>query len=535
MPYGKLSRTKTPQTQPIPGREASMKENHAGGFVFTIDKWARLERFLILGSDSNSYYQKARDLTRENSQIVNECFSEDPENTIRVIRRISLLGLAPKVDPAIFACALGACHPDEKARQHAYRVCPDVLRTASHLFQWMRYCRELGKGSGRGFKRVLANWYSGKDTDKLAYQMIKYRDRQGYNHKRAIELAGRGAGDDEARKHLYLWARGKEFDKDKLPNQVRAHIQAMENSYILFLPKHIALNKLPWEALPTSALNDPNVWDFMVPTMGLTAIVRHLGKMTSIDAITRKSYNHVVERILNPENIKAARVHPFALLQALCVYKAGRGIKGDLKWNPVGAVVDALETAFYMAFQNVEPTNKRILLALDVSGSMTSPIFNSFLTCREASAAMALVTMATEPNCEIVGFTSKGSRGYGGAAKLTPLDISPKDRLDQAVKKISGLSFGGTDCSLPMRWAQANKKQFDAFILYTDGETWAGPEHPTESLRNYRIATGIPAKSAVIAFTATEFTIADPNDAGQIDFIGFDASAPSVLSSFIGK
>jgi 60 kDa SS-A/Ro ribonucleoprotein len=46
---------------------------------------------------------------------------------------------------------------------------------------------------------------------------------------------------------------------------------------------------------------------------------------------------------------------------------------------------------------------------------------------------------------------------------------------------------------------------------------------------------GIPAKSAVVAFTATEFSIADPNDAGQIDFIGFDASAPSVLSNFIGK
>ena len=34
------------------------------------------------------------------------------------------------------------------------------------------------------------------------------------------------------------------------------------------------------------------------------------------------------------------------------------------------AIVDALDAAFYTAFENVEPTGKRLLLALDVSGSM---------------------------------------------------------------------------------------------------------------------------------------------------------------------
>jgi 60 kDa SS-A/Ro ribonucleoprotein len=35
-------------------------------------------------------------------------------------------------------------------------------------------------------------------------------------------------------------------------------------------------------------------------------------------------------------------------------------------------VIDALDTAFELAFHNVEPANQRIMLALDVSGSMST-------------------------------------------------------------------------------------------------------------------------------------------------------------------
>ena len=46
-------------------------------------------------------------------------------------------------------------------------------------------------------------------------------------------------------------------------------------------------------------------------------------------------------------------------------------MKGSLTWQPVSQITDALEDAFYAAFDAVEPTGKRHLLALDVSGSMS--------------------------------------------------------------------------------------------------------------------------------------------------------------------
>jgi 60 kDa SS-A/Ro ribonucleoprotein len=94
------------------------------------------------------------------------------------------------------------------------------------------------------------------------------------------------------------------------------------------------------------------------------------------------------------------------------------------------------------------------------------------------------------------------------------------------------MQFGGTDCALPMTWALKNRVGADAFVVYTDSETWAGG-HPVAALRKYRNKMGIPAKLVVVGMTATEFTIADPDDAGMLDVVGFDTVAPGVISQFV--
>ena len=126
----------------------------------------------------------------------------------------------------------------------------------------------------------------------------------------------------------------------------------------------------------------------------------------------------VVRKLGDAALLKRARIHPLAVLIAQKVYAQGRGEKGSLTWQPVSKIVDALDAAFYATFQNVEPCGKPVLLALDVSGSMDgSMIAGSCLSAREASAAMALVTAATEPDCEIIAFSAAAwSRRHGVAA-----------------------------------------------------------------------------------------------------------------------
>ena len=202
-----------------------------------------------------------------------------------------------------------------------------------------------------------------------------------------------------------------------------------------------------------------------------------------------------------------------------------------LSWAPVGEIVDALDEAFHLAFENIEPTGKKHLLALDVSGSMTCGAIAGVpgLTPRVASSAMAMATARVEKDFAAVGFTS----GNGGAGTgLLPLSITGKQRLDDVLKVVDNLPFGGTDCSLPMIWAKENKVPVDTFVIYTDSETWAGKVHPFQALREYREKMGRRAKLIVVGMTATRFTIADPNDPGMLDVVGFDAAAPRVMADF---
>ncbi len=279
----------------------------------------------------------------------------------------------------------------------------------------------------------------------------------------------------------------------------------------------------------------------MLPTLGLTALVRNLGNMTRIGAIGPLSSAErlVVARLNDETAIRKSRLHPFAILQAMRVYAAGRAVRGANAWTPSQPVLDALDGAFYKAFANVVPTGKRHLIGLDVSGSMGDAYIGSVLSARDASAALALVTMAVEERVHVAGFTSAGhaSRLFGGKwgggqAALTPLAISPRQRLTDAIKVVTDLPFGGTDCALPMLYALEKRIKVDVFTVITDNETWAGSVHPVEALRTYRKKTGIAAKLIVVGMTSTGFSIADPNDAGMLDVVGFDAAAPAVMADF---
>jgi 60 kDa SS-A/Ro ribonucleoprotein len=532
--YARIMSKSVPQSEPLDTRQV---QNNASGFVYQIDDWSRLDRFLILGSDSSTYYQTAQKLTRENASCVTACYDKDPRKTVAQIVSVSVEGRAPKNDAAIFALAIGAAHSDVKVRQIALAAMPQVCRTATHLFQFVETVRSLGRGWGPTLKKAVAKWYNDKPVDALAYQVIKYREREGYTHKRMLQTAHPDPGKDPARTNLYKWIWGK--DVGNLPSIIQAHRAAMDKdtskSMRLAL---VEAYKLPWEALPTECNKDPDYWAAQLPTIGLTALIRNLGNLSRIGLIKPLSgaEKAIAERFQNEEDLRKSRLHPFTILQAMSVYSSGHGFKGSGTWDVSRPVVDALDKAFYKSFKNVEPTGKRHLIALDVSGSMTSPFGGSVLSCRDATAALALLTMSIEPQTHVVGFTSGGhSRGGWGSSAITPLKISPRQSLNDAIGVISNLSFGGTDCALPMLYALEKGLEVDVFSVYTDSETWAGSAHPMEALKRYRKQTGINAKLIVVGMTSTGFSIADPKDGGAMDVVGFDSGAPAVMADFARK
>jgi 60 kDa SS-A/Ro ribonucleoprotein len=202
----------------------------------------------------------------------------------------------------------------------------------------------------------------------------------------------------------------------------------------------------------------------------------------------------------------------------------------------------ALDKAFYDSFKVTKSSGKRFYLGLDVSGSMGSQISCAPMSCLQASVAMALVTMNVEDFCDVRMFSDGTNHNFGfgrsSAVRAASKDLLAKApitvgmTLPQAVERMSGMSFGSTDCALPMVDALARKVKVDCFVTYTDNETWAGSIHPSKALEKYRQGMGIDAKLATVGMTSTGFSICDPNDAGSVDVVGFDANTPSFISNF---
>jgi 60 kDa SS-A/Ro ribonucleoprotein len=536
---------KTPQSAPIPG--TSQVRNDNAGYVWAVDDWARLDRFLVLGSEGGTFYVTERALTRDNAEAVLRCIAADGARAVARIVAVSEAGRAAKNDPALFALALAAKLGDEPTRRAAHAALPRVARIGTHLFHFAEYVKALG-GWGRGTMRAFARWYNDMEAGRLALQAVKYQQRDGWSHRDILRKAHPVASSD-AHQAIYAWmvkgwdAVGDEPHPDRILATVWAFERAKRLTSRADVPALAALVRdygLPHECVPTEMKQHPEVWEALLPQMGLHALLRNLGKMTEVGLLAPMSAAEafVAARLTDAGALRSARVHPLGLLVALKTYAQGHGAKGKLRWTPRAPIVDALDRAFYLAFEALTPTGARTLLALDVSGSMCAPPIAGLpgVTPRVGSAAMALVTAAVEPRHTFVAFTNGGYRsahsaaGYGSG--ISPLAISARMRLDDVLEAVSAVPFGGTDCALPMLWAADNKVPVDIFCVYTDSETWAGDIHPSQALRAYRQKMSIDARLVVIGMTSNGFSIADPNDAGMLDVVGFDTTTPSIIADF---
>jgi 60 kDa SS-A/Ro ribonucleoprotein len=393
-------------------------------------------------------------------------------------------------------------------------------------------------------------------VDKLAYQLVKYRQREGWSHYDLLRLSSPSGVTDPARRMAFNWTarKGLADYPDRIAGAGQPPLPTAEN-----VPESLALiadfeeaqaqssmqrwvdiinrgHGLSWEMLPDVALAERQVWHALIE-QGLpqTALMRQLPRLTRLGVLDGDTGNVVATQLQDARRLERSRVHPINVLVAQRTYAAGRSARGDGTWNPDPRISDALDAAFYNAYGAVEPANKRMLLALDVSGSMGSPVSGLPVTCREASAALAMVTAATESDYRIMGFTAgSGSRGKGWweNTALTELDISPRRRLDDVCRYTAGLPMGATDCALPMVWALAKRKVFDVFVIVTDNETWYGSTHPHQALRQYRDAVNPQARLVVVAMTGTGNSIADPRDPLSLDVSGFDSAVPQLIADF---
>lgn len=513
-------------------------------YNYKVDDLARLDRFLLLGTSGGTFYSTEQSLTKENAEHLIKCLDEYGTKVVDRIVEVSVEGLAPKQQPAIFALAVAAAYDNVDVRKAALAAMPEVCRTASTLFQFLEYVTTL-RGWGRTLKRSVRDWYNDKDVDDLVYQIVKYRNRNGWTHKDALQLSHALPGNDRVRKTLYDWV----YDENSMVEEIYFEDLALLYTYqdlqAASTPERVIellkQNKnVPFEAIPNHFLKNEDVWKQLVANgLPMTALMRNLARLTSLrvtdDAIVQET---IIEAFEDERRIGRSRLHPMNIYNALIQYQSGSN--RNLSWLPNRRIIDALDGAFYKAFKNVLPSNKRILVAVDVSGSMSSWKANGFdnMTAAQAAAAMSLVTIATEPLADVVVFDSNARWS----------NISPSMRLDSVYRDFAWRG-GATDCSAPYRWIIQEGRAYDAVVMYTDSETnidgryssYYGGYNYQRPTTNYvydalDAVRGIgphDMKAINVAMSANELTFSRKTDVNTLDVAGFSADTPQAISLFV--
>jgi 60 kDa SS-A/Ro ribonucleoprotein len=509
-------------------------QNYDGAYVFQVSDEQRLRRFLILGSP-NTFYAKSKELTQQNLDNIASMWKSDPKKTAAIVREVSIAGRAPNNDYALAALAVGVSLGDD-ARSAALGVLNDVARIGTHILHFAHFLKNR-TGWGRSVRNAFKKWYLSKKPDSLAYQVLKYGSRDGWSHKDLIWMSH--ALDNKTRRPHKEILEYVSYSK-KTPELLEAVklIRAFETAKVSTDEDEIARlireNGLTREMVPTQFLNSRAVWLALLEGMFqnnlLEAMLRNLNKLSAIgllgsDASSNLRVGAIANAFKNPELLKSARLHPLKILVGKKTYERGCGLKGSLTWTPNKKIVEALEEAFYLAFANVEPTNKRICLAIDVSGSMDAEVDGTTITNREAATCMAMLTARTEPNHTI----------YAVSDTLTPFPINPRAKMKNVMDLQRNIPFGWTHLALPVKSAIVCDEEYDAFIVITDNDVNHG-RHVSQVLKEYRKKSGIQnAQMIVVALSSSGFSVADPSDPNMLDAVGFDAALPEIISSFIKR
>lgn len=527
----KFVTTPTPQTEQADSRQVP---NSAGGFTFQVSSQSKLERFLILGTEGGTYYIGEKDLTKQNVTFIRNLISENGVAVLDTVVEISESGRAYRNSPAIFVVALALTEGDDATRAKAKEVAQRVARTGTMIFELADYINSLG-GWGRGKRKAIANWFESKDAEALAYQAVKYRQRDGWTFKNLLMLSHATPNSEVATFMLGKDERTSAFGGDMIPilRGFKAAQESQTVSEVLSVLREF--KNLPWETIPTQFLADPKVWKALFYNNQLNgqALVRNVTRLSRNGAFADMVFAaDYAAKLVDVEMIRKTRLHPIQYLLASVTHRDGQMDRKNSSmwsmpqrnkdWTTVPVIADALDAGFHLSFKEITPANKRTMLAVDVSGSMGQSALGIDLSCAQVSAAVAMTIARTEPWYSVMGFSSQ----------FVDLGITPNMDFGTVLKRVSDRNFGNTDCSLPMEYAIKNNLEVETFIVISDNETYAGRRHPHTALEAYRKHSGINAKLAVLGVASNDFTIARPDDRGMMDFVGFDSNAPRVLADF---
>lgn len=349
-----------------------------------------------------------------------------------------------------------------------------VLRT---LFQMIRSGQFGKKSLSSSLQRAFQRWLNSASPEKLLSASIGHDPSL-----RDILRMARPTPSDNNRRALFGWLTDKEVAKwapageADLPEQVRLLVafrtaETAEQQVALLQGSSGDEGRrglhARWDLLADTA-KGAKVWAAISRTMGPQALRMNLNTLQRHGVFDDgETVKTVAARLTDENEIRRSRQFPYQFFAAYL--------------NASDDVPQAIKTALHKAAEiacgNVPELPGPVVIGLDVSGSMQSPVTGnrgrgatSKMRCVDVAALVAAALLRRNPESVVVPFDTQAF----------DVKIDPSDSILSLADRLAKYGGGGTDCSLPIKKVNEAypKRKFEGVVLVSDNESWVYQGRP---------------------------------------------------------
>jgi 60 kDa SS-A/Ro ribonucleoprotein len=503
--------------------------NEAGGLAYRLPPKHALAQLAATGCFNGTYYGDAEAQLAALLSLVDAVADNEFLAKLAVYARerafmkdmpAALLLVLSKRDPQLFHRAFDRVVDNGR-----------VLRT---LFQMLRSGLFGRKSLSYSLQRAFNRWLNGAGVGALLSASIGNDPSL-----RDVLRAARPTPRDDARRALFGWLTGKPVEKwapatlADLPEEVSALMafRLAENPYDQagLLERY----RFRWDLLADSA-KGPLVWKAIARQMGHQALRMNLNTLLRHGVFDdAEMVSFVASRLADVDEVKRARQFPYQYLAAYLNAEAALP----------APVRDALQAAAEIACGNVPELPGPVVIGVDVSGSMASPVTGhrgpggtSKMRCVDVAALFGAAVLRRNPGSVVVPFDTAAHRAEAAA----------EEPILTVAARFAGYGGGGTNCSLPLHHANTALKNraFAGCVLVSDNESWVGAGRGGQTatlteweafVRNQRRVQGpayAPPKLVCIDLQPYG-TVQAPDRADILNVGGFSDAVFGVVAGFL--
>lgn len=480
--------------------------NEAGGAAFAFKDKHALAQYAVTGTFGNAFYTDAE------SQLA------------------AVTELAKKVD-SLFVAKL-AVYAHESGRMKdvpAYLLSilhargenvllaltfNKVVTSFKMLCNFVQIVRS-GQSGRRSFgsftKKLIQAWLQSRDADEI------FKGSIGQSNPSVADIIKmvHPLPTTKARDAVFAYLiDGKDYDKKKkhLPALLKAFEKLKEG-------KTEEIPNVPFRALTNLTLSVEN-WRTIAENMPWNTLRMNLNMLHKRGVFSDTSFlDKMVAKLSDADSIRKSRTLPYALFTT---FQNTEDIPVQLR--------NALQDAAEIATENVPSFSGSVVLAIDVSGSMGSPVTGNRGTvttktrCVDVAGVMASCVLRQNKNARVIMFDTR----------VHTANLNPRDSIMTNANAIARFGGGGTDTSLPLALLNQEGAKPDLVIYVSDNESWSGRRLGTAT--QWDILKKRVPKAKLVNIDIQPYASSQvPDQKDVLNIGGFSDSIWNAINEFSGR